>query len=131
MDPLVLTDDVVRRALASDLARELLLSPHSLRPLLKEIVLEVVVHYEAVARVERCKRVLDLFRQEGFSLYVNREGRLCYSNGKLSASLKAVFDVHGLELKDYLADKQKIAGAAENLRAELEPRTDRNGHANR
>ena len=120
----LIADDVVRRALASDIARELTLTSNLLRPLIKEVVLEVIVHYEAVSRVERCKRILDLFMQQGFRLWVRSDDdKLCYSDGKLPADLKALFELHRWELHDYLKDKAVVTRAANNLRSHLN-----NGH---
>jgi hypothetical protein len=120
----LIADDMVRRALASDIARELSMNSNLLRPLIKDIVLEVIIHYEAVAKVERCKRIIDLFKQNGFHFWVRPEDdRLCYSSGKLPADLKAIFELHRWELHDYVREKQALSRAANELRIHLN-----NGH---
>jgi hypothetical protein len=120
----LIADDSLRRALASDIARELLRAESPLlKPLIKEIVLETIVHYEAVAKIDRCRRIMEMFKGRGFSLFVSDNGRLCYSKGTLPSELKAVYDTYAYELLDYLKDKRAVDRAADTINQHL-----RNGH---
>jgi hypothetical protein len=115
MDQLNLLSDDVRRALANEIARELVRCPDRLGPLIKDIVLRVVVHYDAIEKLDRCRRALEMFTRDGFKLSVQKGELRVYPEQRLPADLKAVLEVYRHELTAYVERIQQIEGFAPAL----------------